>query len=215
MTNSQRLAVRLSEIRQRLNEIAGLEGDSFTDEIRQEADKLQEEFRAKETQYRAAVVAEGEAEKRALETKPDAEMRERLELRAQASLTKYLSAALSGKQVDGAEKELQEAATVSGIPLELWDVPPVEHRADANRSSWDRRRQSGAHRSGCIRSVGPAPAGRPDAPGRVRDLCNRDNHNVPEICRQGGGGSHRIERGSLHGHHGDTEKGFGSPGGAD
>ena len=48
MTNSQRLSVRLSEIRQRLNEVAGLEGDAFTDEIRQESDRLQVEFRDKE-----------------------------------------------------------------------------------------------------------------------------------------------------------------------
>ena len=48
MTNSQRLSVRLSEIRQRLNEIAGLEGDAFTAEIRQESDKLQAEFADKE-----------------------------------------------------------------------------------------------------------------------------------------------------------------------
>ena len=37
MTTAQKLAIRLSEIRQRLNEIAGLEGDAVTDEIRAEA----------------------------------------------------------------------------------------------------------------------------------------------------------------------------------
>ena len=137
MTNSQRLSVRLSEIRQRLNEVAGLEGDAFTDEIRQESDKLQEEYKTKETQYRAAIVGEADAEKRALETEPDAEMRERIELRSKASLTAYLRAALAGRRVDGAEKELQEAAKIGeGIPLELWDVPEAraasepEKRAD-------------------------------------------------------------------------------------
>ena len=129
MTNSQRLAVRLSEIRQRLNEVAGLEGDAFTDEIRQESDRLQTEFRDKETQYRSALIAEGEAETRALESEPDAEMRERLELRGRASLGAYLRAALSGRRVDGAEAELQEAAGVGdGIPLELWDTARPEHR---------------------------------------------------------------------------------------
>ena len=132
MTNSQRLSVRLSEIRQRLNEIAGLEGD-VTDEIRSESDKLQVEFRAKETQYRAAVVAESDAEKKALENQPDSEMRERQELRGKASLTGYLTAALAGRRVSGAERELQEAAKIGdGIPLELWDTakPQAEHRAD-------------------------------------------------------------------------------------
>ena len=75
MTNSQRLAVRLSEIRQRLNEIAGLKGDAFTDEIRQESDKLQADFRDKETQYRAAVIAEGETERRAAADGEGAELR--------------------------------------------------------------------------------------------------------------------------------------------
>ena len=54
MTNAQKLAVRLSEIRQRLNEIAGLPDADMTDEIRTEADKLGSEYRNAETQHRAA-----------------------------------------------------------------------------------------------------------------------------------------------------------------
>ena len=136
MTNSQKLSVRLSEIRQRLNELAGVE--ALTDEQRQESDKLQAEYRDKETQYRAAIVGEGEAEKRALETEPDAEMRERLELRSKAQLSSYLQAALSGRRVDGAEKELQEAAKIGeGIPLELWDVAQPEHRQAAEHRQGD------------------------------------------------------------------------------
>ena len=131
MTNAQRLSVRLSEIRQRLNEVAGLEGDAYTDEIRAENDKLQTEFRDAEGKYRAAVIAEGEAEKRALESEPDAEQRERLELRSKASLGAYLLAANAGRRVDGPEAELQAAAKIgAGIPLELWDVAQPEHRAD-------------------------------------------------------------------------------------
>ena len=68
MTNSQKLSVRLSEIRQRLNEVAGLEGEAYTAEIRAENDKLQTEYRDLEGKYRAAVIAEGDAEKRALES---------------------------------------------------------------------------------------------------------------------------------------------------
>ena len=135
MTNSQRLAVRLSEIRQRLNEIAGLAGEAFTDEIRQESDRLQVEFRDKETQYRSALIGEGETERRALQTEPDAELRARLELRGRASLGRYLAAALRGRQPDGAEAELREAAGVDGIPLELWDTAErrqPEHRQTDN-----------------------------------------------------------------------------------
>ena len=49
---------------------------------------------------------EKEAETRALD-EPDREMRERVELRSRASLTNFLTAAISGRQVSGAEAELQ------------------------------------------------------------------------------------------------------------
>lgn len=129
MTTAQKIRLRLSQVRQRLNEIAGLEGDAFTDEIRSEAESLQTEYADLETRHQAAIVAEGEPEKRP--AAPDAEMRERIELRSRASLGNYLVAALRGRRVDGAEAELQSAAGIGdGIPLELWDVP-TETRADA------------------------------------------------------------------------------------
>ena len=136
MTNAQKTRLRLSQVRQRLNEIAGVEGDAFTDEVRSEAESLQAQFADLETRHQAAIVAEGEAETRATGDDLDAEARERLELRSQASLTAYLRAALSGRQVDGREAELRDAAGIGdGIPLELWDVPSVngnrETRADA------------------------------------------------------------------------------------
>ena len=133
MIQSQKITLRISEVKQRLNHIAGVEGDAFTDEVRSEADRLTKEFGDLETRYRAAVIAEDAEEKRALETaEPDAEMRERLELRSKASLTGYLQAAMSGRRVDGAEAELQAAAGVNGIPLELWDTRGTrETRADA------------------------------------------------------------------------------------
>ncbi|MDE2752919.1 MAG: hypothetical protein OXI83_10115, partial [Gemmatimonadota bacterium] len=132
MTNAQKIRLRLSQVRQRLNEISGLEGDAFTDEIRSEAETLQTEYADLETRHQAAIVAEGDAETR--ETEVDTEARERLELRSRASLTAYLRAALSGRQVDGAEAELRAAAGIGdGIPLELWDTAEEggrETRAD-------------------------------------------------------------------------------------
>ena len=127
MTNAQRIRLRLSQVRQRLNEIAGLEGEAFTDEIRREAESLQTEYRDLETRHQAAIVAEPEPEER--EAAPDAEMRERVELRSKASLGAYLAAAFKGRAVDGAEAELRAAAGIAdGIPLELWDVPRAEER---------------------------------------------------------------------------------------
>ena len=130
MTSAQRIRLRLSEVRSRLNEISGLEGDAFTDEIRSEAEGLQTEYRDLETRHRAAIVAGGEDETR--EAAPDAEQRERIELRSRCTLTSYLLAAAQGRMVSGAERELQEAAEVrdGSIPVELFDVP-TETRADA------------------------------------------------------------------------------------
>ena len=133
MTTAQKIRLRLSQVRSRLNEISGLEGDDFTADIRSEAETLQAEYADLETRHQAAIVAEGEPEKRA--AAPDAEMRERVELRSRASLGRYLVNALRGRAATGAEAELQEAAGIGdGIPLELWDVP-TETRADASTAA--------------------------------------------------------------------------------
>ena len=94
---------------------------------------------------RAATTAleteEKESETRAA-TGPEAEQRERLELRSKASLTSFLRAALSGRQVDGPEAELRAAAGISdGIPLELWDVPQTEEQRAATEAPGNHGRQ--------------------------------------------------------------------------
>ena len=129
MTPAQRLQLEQSEKRQRINEL--LAQDELTDEQRAELDTLTKRMQALEVELRAAIVAEPEPETR--DAPADAEQRERIELRSKASLTAYLRAALSGKQVSGAEAELAQAAGVNGIPIELWDVPEAraETRADA------------------------------------------------------------------------------------
>ena len=128
MTNAQKIALRLSEVRQRLNSISGLEGDAFTAEIRQESDALSKEYGDLESRHRAAIISEGTPEIRTLTG--DAEHRERVELRSKANLTNYLTAAAAGRLPSGAEAELAAAAGVGDghIPLELWDV--AEERAD-------------------------------------------------------------------------------------
>ena len=132
MTKLQRLQVEASEKRQALNALLAL--DELTDDQRAELGTLTTRMQQIEVETRAAIVAEGDAEVRDLTTAPDAEMRERLELRGRANLTEYIRAALSGRMVSGAEAELQAAAKIQhgGIPLELWDTArPVEHRADS------------------------------------------------------------------------------------
>ena len=137
MTPAQKIELRRSEVRQRLNEIAGLEGDAFTAEVSTEAEALQSEYRDLEVRHRAAVVAGDVAAEAGTTTAGDGatEDRERLELRQRASLSRFLLAALKGRSVDGAEAELQTEAGVDGIPLELWDTATearaAETRADA------------------------------------------------------------------------------------
>ena len=60
MTNMQKLTLRLSEVRSRLNEISILEGDALTDEIRTETDTLTTEYADLEVRHRAAIVADDE-----------------------------------------------------------------------------------------------------------------------------------------------------------
>ena len=125
---------RQSKERQRMAEIAGAE--SLTDHQRSELDTIEGGTPDLERQIRAAMIALDE-EERAAETKekdaPDAEMRERIELRGKAMLTNYLLAAARGRIVDGPEAELSAAAGITGqgIPLELWDIPvPAEQRQE-------------------------------------------------------------------------------------
>ena len=104
MFRSQTLAIRLSEIRQRLNEVAGLEGDALTDEIRAEADKLTGEYRDKETQHRAALVAESDEERAAegIFGNGDGEPAEVRALLGRVRLPDYLGAAAAGLGLSGA-----------------------------------------------------------------------------------------------------------------
>ena len=131
MTNAQKLEVRASEIRQRLNEISGLEGDGLTDEIRTESDTLQSEYRDTETRRRAAIVAESEEDAKVEPTEDaDSETRERRELRGKARLSEHLVAALGGRGVTGSSAEYADAVGVPGLmPMELLDGPEPEERA--------------------------------------------------------------------------------------
>ena len=117
MLTSQRSAVRISEIRQRLNEIAGLADDDVTDEIRAEADRLTGEFRNAETQHRAAIIAEG-TEQAAAEGElgnADGEPAEVRALLGRVSLPDYLGAAAAGIGLAGAPVELAAALHVPHV----------------------------------------------------------------------------------------------------
>ena len=137
MTTAQKLAIRLSEIRQRLNEISGLADDAMTDEVRAEADKLGGEYRNAETQHRSALIAQG-AEQAAAEGEfgsGDGEPAEVRALLSRATLCDYLNPAAGGVGLAGPAAELNAAFKVgtvgkSGgilIPWKMLECP--EHRA--------------------------------------------------------------------------------------
>lgn len=125
MTNLQKLEVEASELRAKLNELAGADD---TAENRAEIETLSERYKGVEVRRRAAIIA-GEAETR--ETRePDAERRERDELIGLSDLRRYIEAGLRNRALDGAEVELN-AATETRDNLIPWEMlAPAEERTD-------------------------------------------------------------------------------------
>ena len=140
MLESQKLELRRSTVRERLNEIGQLQGDAYTDAIQTEERSLQAEYQTLEQRQRSALIAEGkEAETRAADVAENGlkpEERERIELRSKARLSNYFQAFSRGHVVDGAEAELAAAAGISpgAIPIELFDVPAPEQRQMEQRA---------------------------------------------------------------------------------
>ena len=132
MLDSQRLQIRISEIRSRLNEISGFESAAYTEEIRQEQDNLTTEFREAETKYRAATILEDEETQNGLPL--DAEIRELQRLTERASVGDILSATFEKRQTSGEAAELQQHYGLGShqVPLEMLRVSRgVEERAAA------------------------------------------------------------------------------------
>lgn len=131
MTQAQKLELRRSEVRERLAEIAGLEGEAFTEEIEAESKALQTEYRTLESRARAALIAESAEESKALAEAEGGEGREYRELVGRADLGALIAGVIEGRSQDGAVKELQEHCKVGGnqVPLdmlrEVRDVTPA------------------------------------------------------------------------------------------
>ena len=133
MTKSQKLALRLSEIRQKLNELSGFDSDALTDEQRSEMTKLSDEYPRTETEWRAASIAESAAAETRRETGEGAEFRR---LEAQTEIRHFLAEAATGVAVDGVAAEFR-AATLGDdarpglVPWEaLLPRRREEHRVD-------------------------------------------------------------------------------------
>ena len=133
MTTSQKIQMTMSTTREKINDL--LQVETKSDEQVTELRNLSKSAQNSEVEYRAALLVEGEIETKAKELEPDAELRERIELRSKASLGRFLQSFLGGRLPSGPEAELVAASGVdtgANIPMELWDVcTKVEMRADA------------------------------------------------------------------------------------
>ena len=132
MTTLQKITLRLSEVRTRLNEISGLEGEALTGEVTAESDTLQTEYKDLETRHRAAITAEPDPEETRVEGDP--EVRELAQLTERANVGSILSATFEKRQTDGAAAELQKHYGIGAhqVPLEMLRINRgVEERAAA------------------------------------------------------------------------------------
>ena len=125
MTNAQKLALRASEIRTRLSELAGVE--EITEEQRSEIVELRVEYGEVETRAQAAIIADDEPKP----TETSTEARELAELIEGSSIGAIFASTLEHRQTDGPTAELQTELGLSAnqIPLALLRDRDAEHRA--------------------------------------------------------------------------------------
>ena len=147
MTASQKLQIRLSEIRTRLNALGSKDGD-LSEEERGEVDKLTAEYQDAEARHRAAIVTESEeAEQRQVGEEPGGETGEGAEVRRlmqRATIGNYVEAALQGTVEQGAERELADALEVrrgpgyvDGVVIPWALLLPEEPRASTTTTQND------------------------------------------------------------------------------
>ena len=140
MTEAQKrlatLQIEQSEQRERVNELLGK--DDRTADENAEMDTATKRLQAIEPELRAslAVVSTEETETETETDTLDAEVRERLELRAKCQVSRFVEAAIRGRLPSGAEAEYMAAESVDdGIPLSLFEPDPREQRADASTAA--------------------------------------------------------------------------------
>ena len=123
MTAKARIALKMSEKRQRVNELLAL--DTVTDETRGELAGLTTELQNLEVELRAAIAAEPDP---SVTVNDDtAEGRELRELVERCNLGNIYDAALEHRNATGAERELQEHYGLAGnqVPLDLLETRAV------------------------------------------------------------------------------------------
>ena len=152
MTALQKIQLRQSEVRQRLNVLLGL--DTLTDEQKAELEKLSTEGQELEVRFRAAnVAADPDPDPEPDPAKGDAAEKKLLELRAKAKVGDFVLAAVQGTGVSGASAEYAAERGVPGqIPYDLLR-PPRRHRQSEHRAA------DGPGETRADEAMMPSPAG--------------------------------------------------------
>ena len=169
MIQSQKIDLAIRESRGKLLSL-GARGDAVTDAEKLEFESLPTEIRAKEVEFRAAVLAEDAAAVAAAADLDrgggDAESREVAELRSKSSVSSYVRAAVEMRAVGGPEAEFNAARGMGANEFPLGLLVPEERQTtavdvSANQGTWLDRlfSQTAAQRLGVsFRSVGPGVA---------------------------------------------------------
>ena len=135
MTTKQKIQLRQSELRQKLNELLGVEDRTVAQTA--ELGTLTTEAQSLEVEYRAAVIAEPPADDDGTRTSPtgDPEERERAEIRSKSRLTNFVSAAANGESFSGAESEYASAMGCRGnhMPIDML-MPESRERQPEERA---------------------------------------------------------------------------------
>lgn len=139
MTESQTLAVQLSETRSRLAELAAISDRELTEDETAEVRKRAAEVSQLETRRQAALAAEEPVEETETDN-ADGEARERAALEGRARLGEYVRAAIAQRPAAGAEGELAAAYGLSGGQVPLAAIAPRE-RAVATVPAQGQREQ--------------------------------------------------------------------------
>ena len=146
MTTAQKHALRISEIRQRLNQIGGLEGDAYDEAVQNEQRALLTELDTTETRFQAATRVEGAetAEARGAFGNGDGEGAETRALLGRVRMADYLGAAAAGIGAGGAAAELNAALKVpivggSGGVSIPWEVLLTPEARQAEQRQTEQR----------------------------------------------------------------------------
>ena len=116
MTSTQRLTLEQLETKKKLNALLGVDPGDLTDEQRAEMDTLTKRLEQSDTELRAAILAQGDDEARALAAHgtdgADGESAERRRLLDGVTIADYLTPASSGRGIEGRAAELNAALEV-------------------------------------------------------------------------------------------------------